>query len=312
MTSRPDDTASSATLVGHASGPSRLRTWLTGSRPRTLTMAVAPVVVGASLAVMEGVAIGWGVLALTASCAVLIQAGTNLLNDVADFESGNDRPDRVGPVRITAAGWATPRDVRRAAIAAFGLALALGAVLVAVGGPAILALGLLSIVGGWAYSGGSRPVSHGAFGEIFVLLFFGVVAVAGTFYLQAGRWSITTVLAGLAMGSMAAAVLLLNNYRDLAADARAGRRTLAAVLGPARTRALYACFLLLPLAVPAWLALRGPAHPTALLAWLCAPLLVDLVVKMRRLQGPALNAVLGRTAMAQLVFGFLFALGVAL
>jgi 1,4-dihydroxy-2-naphthoate octaprenyltransferase len=114
------------------------------------------------------------------------------------------------------------------------------------------------------------------------------------------------------MGSMASAVLLLNNYRDLEADARAGRRTLAAVLGPARSRVAYACFLLLPLAVPAWLALRQPAQPAAMLAWLCVPLLVDLIVKMRRLQGTALNPVLGRTALAQLAFGFLLALGVAI
>ena len=122
-----------------------------------------------------------------------------------------------------------------------------------------------------------------------MLLFFGVVAVCGTYYLQAGHGSMAAFLAGLAMGSMASAVLLLNNYRDLAADARAGRRTLAAVLGPARSRVVYACFLLLPLAVPAWLALRHPAQPSAMLAWLCAPLLVDLIVKMRRLQGPALE-----------------------
>ena len=285
---------------------------MTGSRPRTLTMAVAPVVVGASLAVLEGAAMNWAVLAMTALCAILIQAGTNLLNDVSDCESGNDRADRVGPVRITAAGWATPREVRRAAAVAFGLAIVIGGALVAIGGPVILAAGLLSIVAGWAYSGGVRPISHSAYGELFVLLFFGVVAVCGTYYLQAGHGSVAAFLAGLAMGSMASAVLLLNNYRDLAADARAGRRTLAAVLGPERSRVVYACFLLLPLAVPAWLALRHPAHPTAMLAWLCAPLLVDLIVKMRRLQGTALNAVLGRTALAQFAFGFLLALGVAI
>ncbi len=275
-------------------------------------MAVAPVAVGASLAALEGALVNWIVLAMTAVCAILIQAGTNLLNDVSDFESGNDRPDRVGPVRITAAGWATPREVRQAAAAAFGVAVVIGGVLVAIGGPVILAVGLLSIVAGWAYSGGVRPISHSAFGELFVLLFFGVVAVCGTYYLQAGRGSMTALMAGLAMGSMASAVLLLNNYRDLAADARAGRRTLAAVLGPARSRVVYACFLLLPLAVPAWLALRHPAQPAAMLAWLCVPLLIDLIAKTRRLQGPALNAVLGRTALAQLAFGFLLALGVVI
>ena len=201
--------------------PSRVKTWLAGSRPRTLTMAVAPVAVGASLAALEGALVNWIVLAMTAVCAILIQAGTNLLNDVSDFESGNDRPDRVGPVRITAAGWATPREVRQAAAAAFGVAVVIGGVLVAIGGPVILAVGLLSIVAGWAYSGGVRPISHSAFGELFVLLFFGVVAVCGTYYLQAGRGSMTALMAGLAMGSMASAVLLLNNYRDLVADARA-------------------------------------------------------------------------------------------
>jgi 1,4-dihydroxy-2-naphthoate octaprenyltransferase len=270
-------------------------------------MAVAPVFVGAGLAWGDGVAPRWTVFALTLICAVLIQVGTNLLNDVSDFERGNDRADRVGPTRITAAGWATPGEVRTAARVVFGLALLCGAVLVWQGGLAILAIGLLSLLFAWAYSGGTRPVSYGPWGEVCVLLFFGLVAVGGTYYLQARAWSLATLPAGLAMGSMAAAVLLLNNYRDLAADAAAGRRTLAAVLGPAGARWLYALLLLLPLAVPPWLALRTGSGLVAVTTIVMAPLVLSLILRMRRRQGPALNPVLGQTALSQLAFGLLLA-----
>jgi 1,4-dihydroxy-2-naphthoate octaprenyltransferase len=285
----------------------RWRRWWVGARPRTLTMAIAPVVVGASLAWGDGAAPQLAVFALTLACAVLIQVGTNLLNDVSDFERGNDRADRVGPTRITAAGWATPREVRIAAAVALGLALLGGAVLVWRGGVVILALGLLSLLFAWAYSGGRKPVSYGPWGEVFVLLFFGLVAVGGSYYLQAGAWSSATLPAGLAMGSMAAAVLLLNNYRDLAADAAAGRHTLAATLGPAGARALYAALLLLPLALPLWLAFRTGSGRVALTTLLMAPLVASLIVRMRRRQGPALNPVLGQTALSQLAFGLLLA-----
>jgi 1,4-dihydroxy-2-naphthoate polyprenyltransferase len=275
-------------------------------------MAVTPVVVGASLAWAEGSSANGPVFVLTLACAVLIQIGTNLLNDVTDYEKGNDRPDRVGPLRITAAGWATPSEVRRAAGVVFGVAMAIGLLLVWLGGPVILGLGLFSIAAGWAYSGGSRPVSHGPFGELFVLVFFGLVAVGGSHYLQAGQWSPMIVPAGLAIGSMAAAVLLLNNYRDLAADAAAGRRTLAAVLGPARSRGLYAVLMLLPLALTPWLALHAPPHPAAWLAWVSAPLLLLLIRRMRRATGAALNPVLGQTALAQAAFGLLLSAGMLL
>jgi 1,4-dihydroxy-2-naphthoate octaprenyltransferase len=288
----------------------RWERWWVASRPRTLTMALAPVLAGSSLAWSGGAAPNWPVFALTLLCAVLIQVGTNLLNDVADHEKGNDGADRVGPLRITAAGWATPAEVRRAAWLAFGTALALGLVLVWRGGPAILALGLVSIAAGWAYSGGRRPISYRASGEVFVLAFFGLVAVTGSHYLQAGHWSPVAVVAGAALGAMAAAVLLLNNYRDLGPDRAAGRRTLAAVLGPHRSRALYAALMLLPFALPAWLALRDPTTtPYAWLAWLAAPLAVNAIAGMRARTGRALNAVLGQTAITQFAFALLLSVG---
>lgn len=290
----------------------RWERWWVAARPRTLTMAIAPVLAGGSLAWSQGAAPDWLAFALTLLCAVLIQVGTNFLNDVADHEKGNDGADRVGPLRITAAGWATPGEVKCAACVAFGAALALGLGLVWIGGPAILALGLVSIGAGWAYSGGPRPVSYRATGEAFVLTFFGLVAVAGSHYLQAGAWSATALAAGAAIGAMAAAALLLNNYRDLGPDAAAGRRTLAAVLGAGRSRLLYAALMLLPFALPAWLALRDPPARYAWLAWLAAPLAINAIAGMRARSGVALNAVLGRTAVAQFAFAALLSIGLLL
>jgi 1,4-dihydroxy-2-naphthoate octaprenyltransferase len=284
--------------------------WWVASRPRTLTMAVTPVVAGSCLAWSDGAPVRVLLFLTTLGCAVLIQAGTNLLNDVADHEKGNDGADRVGPLRITAAGWATPGEVRRAAWTTFGVALVLGLPLVWSGGMPILALGLLSIAGGWAYSGGARPVSYRASGELFVLVFFGLVAVAGSYYLQANRWSVASLGVGAALGAIAAAVLLLNNYRDLGPDVAAGRRTLAVRLGPALSRALYACLMLAPLALPPILAFGMPARPGALLGWLAAPPLVKSVIEMRKFQGTQLNPVLGRTAQAQVVYGVLLSIGV--
>jgi 1,4-dihydroxy-2-naphthoate octaprenyltransferase len=286
----------------------RLNRWWLGSRPRTLTMAATPAIVGASLAWADGHALRWPVLALTLACALLIQAGTNLFNDVADFERGNDRADRVGPARVTASGWATPAQVRRAALLAFGGAAVCGAALVAVGGRPILVIGLLSLLCGWAYSCGPRPVSHGPYGELFVLAFFGVVAVTGSYFLQAGRWSAAAVASGVALGSIAAAVLLVNNHRDVQADLAAGRRTLAAALGPGRSRVLYAVLMLAPLALPPWLGARIDAATVAWTTVLAAPVLAALVYRMWRAEGPALNSVLGQTALAQTFFGLLLAL----
>ena len=295
-----------------ASAPPGWRRWWVGARPRTLTMAVTPVIVGASLAWAEGAAPRWTVLLLTLACAALIQVATNLLNDVSDFERGNDQPDRVGPLRVTAAGWATPAEVRRAAWTALGVAALLGLVLVAIGGWVILAIGLFSIAAAWAYSGGKRPVSYRASGELFVLVFFGLVAVTGTHFLQAGHWSATALPAGFAVGAMASAVLLLNNYRDIAGDVAVGRRTLAAALGRARAQLAFALLMLPPFLLPAWLALREPGEPGAWLAFLALPLALVVVRDMRKLEGSELNPVLARTAFTQFAFGALLSAGALL
>ncbi len=292
--------------------PAGWRVWWAAARPRTLPLAATPVLAGIALAWAEGAAPRWLVALATLAAALLIQIGTNLHNDAADFVGGNDRADRLGPLRVTAAGWASPAAVRRAAYAAFAAAFLLGVGLAAAGGWPIVAIGLASLAAGLAYSGGRRPISHTPSGELFVWVFFGVLAVAGSHWLQAARLSPAALLVGAALGLPAAAVLLVNNLRDLDADRRAGRRTLAAVLGEAATRRLHAVFMAAPfLALPP-LALLLPGRHGLWLALLALPAAVRVIGRMRAARGAALNAVLADTARAQFVFGLLLALGTLL
>jgi 1,4-dihydroxy-2-naphthoate octaprenyltransferase len=301
-----------------AAPPAGWQVWWTAARPRTLPLGATPVLVGIALAWAEGVPPHWLAALATLGAALLIQIGTNLHNDAADYERGNDQPDRLGPLRVTAAGWASAATVRSAARLAFGIAFLLGCYLAAVGGWPIVAIGLASLAAGAAYSGGPRPISHTPCGELFVWAFFGVFAVAGSHWLQAAQISAAALLAGAILGLPAAAVLLVNNLRDLAADLRAGRRTLAAVLGddagrPARfqltARRLHAALMLAPfLALPA-LARLLPGKHGLWLALLALPVCLKVVRRMRTAQGVELNGVLADTARAQFVFGLLLAIG---
>jgi 1,4-dihydroxy-2-naphthoate octaprenyltransferase len=291
--------------------PTGWQVWWAAARPRTLTLAAAPVIAGSAIAWGEDVTPAWGSALAALLTALLIQIGTNLHNDAADYESGNDLADRLGPLRVTAAGWASAARVHGAAGIAFALALLLGGYLVAVGGWPIFAIGSASLLAGLAYSGGKHPISHTPFGEVFVWVFFGLLAVVGSHWLQAGRFSASAWIVGAAVGLPAAAVLLVNNLRDRETDMRAGRRTLAAVLGDVRARRAYAVLMLLPFACMPILAAAG--HAGAWLAVLALPFGMSLV---RRLQGgiagPALNHFLARTAQCALAFAALLAVGVLL
>jgi 1,4-dihydroxy-2-naphthoate octaprenyltransferase len=288
--------------------PRGWKLWCLGARPQTLTIAVIPVVVGTALAWAEGAARHWlaGVIALLS--AMLIQVGTNLHNDAADFERGNDTRERVGPRRITAAGWATPAQVKRAAAIAFASAFAGGVYLVTIGGWPILIIGFAAIAAGWAYSGGPRPISHTPFGELFVLIFFGVLAVAGSYYLQSGAFPISALAAGVGLGGPAAAVLLVNNYRDLEGDRAAGRRTLAALLGRAGSRHMFCALMLIPFIILPFIA---SVRPRAWIALLALPRAILLMRQFAEANDPAsLNALLVATARTQVSFGVLLAIGV--
>ena len=277
--------------------------WLLGMRPRTLTMAAVPIIVGSTLAWAQGAAPVWVTFAVTLLCAVLIEFGTNLFNAANDGERGADGPDRIGPVRITGSGLAKPRQVRRAAIACFVAALAMGVYLVVVGGLPILLIGIASLVAGYAYSSGPRPLSHGPFGEVYVIVFFGLIAVAGSYYLQSQELPASAVLlTGIAIGCYAAAVLLVNNLRDTEADLRAGRKTLAARLGVQGSRRLYGLLVLAPFPL-----LAAALGVQAIgLVWLGLPVCLWLALYFTRMPvGPGMNAQLGRTALVQVLVGAL-------
>lgn len=288
-----------------------LRVWWTAIRSRTLSLAVTPVLVGTALAWADGAALQGLVFLAATTCALLIQIGTNLHNDVVDFERGNDRPDRVGPLRVTAAGWVSPRTMHRATVGTFALAALLGMYLVWIGGWTILLAGVASLGAGLAYSGGPRPVSHTPWGEAFVLVFFGWVAVTGSYWLQLGQMSLNAWLCGTVLGLPAAAVLLINNYRDLEVDLRSGRRTLVALLGRPGARALYTAMMLSPFALVLVLVARG--HLGALLALLVLPYGIYLTRRLgSQTSAACLNTLLTATARTSLLVGLLLTIGMVI
>jgi len=280
----------------------QLERWIAASRPRTLLLALGPVVAGLLLAWSATGSIAPITGLATLLAAALIQIGTNLHNDAADFDRGTDTPHRLGPPRASAQGWFTSQQVRLAAHLAFGAAFLLGLGLVLRGGWPILLLGLAAIAAGYAYTSGPKPIAYGPFGELFVLVFFGVAAVAGTYWLQALTMTPGALWLGLALGLPAAAVLLLNNYRDFATDQEAGRRTLCHVVGRAQAGRLYAATLLLAptcMASGAWIGwIPGPVW----LPLLALPMAAWLSGRLVRIgQGPGLNLLLGQTAQYQAV-----------
>jgi 1,4-dihydroxy-2-naphthoate polyprenyltransferase len=285
-----------------------MRMWLMAARLRTLPAAVAPVLVGTSIAVTRDVFRPGAFIAALLG-AILIQVGTNLSNDYSDARRGADTEDRLGPVRVTAGGLVPPRQVLMATYITFGLAVVCGAYLVYVAGPLLLAIGAASILAGVLYTGGPRPYGYEGLGEVFVFLFFGIVAVAGSYFVQQERLEWEAFALAVPVGLLAAAILVVNNVRDIDTDRRAGKRTLAVRLGRPRTRTLFSAMLLV-----ADVALIPVAF--ALSAWVLLPVLtLPLAARLARtvrahVDGPTLNAALARTGMLQLAFCVLLSVGI--
>jgi 1,4-dihydroxy-2-naphthoate octaprenyltransferase len=303
--------AARSAFVAPAAAPPLATRWIAAARPRTLPAAVAPVLVGSACALHAG-----GFVAVPALAALLValllQVATNFVNDWGDHRRGADGPDRVGPSRAVAAGWISPRAMVSAAALAFGVAALLGLYLTLRGGAAALALGMLSIAAGIAYTAGPFPLAYRGLGEPFVFVFFGPVAVCGTELVQRGAVSPLALAASVPVGLLAAAILVVNNVRDVDGDARAGKRTIAVRLGASRTRGLYVLLVAAALASPLLLAWSRMAPGSVLLAglaFLAAPTPLGIV---RHETGAALNAALAQTARLHLVFGALLAAGIAL
>ena len=287
--------------------PGRLRAWFLACRPKTLPVSLSPVVVGSAIAWHDTHALLWLPLLAAALGAAFIQIGTNLFNDVGDFLRGTDTPDRLGPKRATAEGWLTPGAVKAGAWLCFALAFLCGIYLVWHGGWPIVAIGLASLAAGWAYTGGPKPIAYGPLGEFFVFIFFGLVAVGGSYYLQTLSLTPTALLAAALVGIHAAAVITVNNYRDHDGDARNGKNTLAVRLGRPATRWFYTAEMLAPYALLPLLA--GLGWP-AVLPLLSLPLALRLIRRFHHeAPGPAFNAILAATAGLQLIFALLLAAG---
>ena len=284
------------------------RKWLAGTRPRTLPAAVVPVLIG------TGVALGyakfsWWRAGLALVVALALQVGVNFANDYSDGVRGSDE-QRVGPVRLVAAGLAPPRQVLAAAFGCFALAGLAGLALAAVTSWWLVAVGAGCIAAAWFYTGGPKPYGYSGLGEVFVFLCFGVVAVAGTAYVQMKALSWLGLAASVPAGLLACALLMVNNLRDIGTDTVAGKRTLAVMLGDARSRQGYVLTLLVPFGVAALLAFF---RPLTLLTALALPL-ARLPIRSVRAgaSGPALIKALGQTGRLQLAFGIAFTIGLAI
>jgi len=284
------------------------REWLAGTRPRTLPAAVVPVLIGTGVAFGYGRFSWWRAL-LALVVALALQVGVNFANDYSDGVRGSDER-RVGPVRLVAAGLAPPRQVLSAAFLSFFVAGAAGLVLAAVTAWWLVAVGAGCVAAAWFYTGGPRPYGYHGLGEVFVFAFFGVVAVAGTAYVQMGRLSWLGLAASVPAGLLACALLIVNNLRDIHGDTLAGKRTLAVRLGDARSRTAYTLTILAPFCCAAVIAVY---RPFTLLVAVTLPLAWLPVQSVRAgASGPALIRALGQTGRLQLAFGVAFAIGLAI
>lgn len=294
--------------------PSAFHAWLLAARPKTLSVSVAPVLAGTTLAWLETATVLWlpAIMALVA--ALLIQIGTNLHNDAADFARGADTPERLGPARAVASGWISARRAEMAALGCFALALACGVYLAWHGGWPIVLLGLAALASGWAYTGGPRPLAYSGLGEVFVFLFFGLAAVMGSFYLQTFRLDWAAFIAASMLGMQAAAVIVVNNYRDLDKDREIGKNTLAVRLGRERSQVEYGLLLFLPyLLLPVLHVLTGMSQWGAALPYLSLPWAMRLLRRfVAEPVGPVFNHILAQTAALQLLFGVLLSMGMML
>lgn len=285
--------------------------WIAAARPKTLTAALVPVVVGSVLGarLSPGTEFAWFVSFAALISATAIQVGTNFFNDVIDFEKGADTSARIGPTRITQSGGASPALVYKAAIGAFLVALLFGAYLVWHGGLPIVGIGLLSLLFGYTYTGGPYPLAYRGLGDLFVLIFFGLIAVTGMVFLHTGGWPLSGFIAGLQIGAFAVVLIAINNLRDRETDSRVDKRTLAVMLGERGAKIEIAVLLLAPFLVGFYWA-GTPFSWATVLPLVLLPHAVRVAREIWAMKPSGeLNRYLGRCAFIHLAFGVLLTLG---
>ncbi|MBP9854676.1 MAG: 1,4-dihydroxy-2-naphthoate polyprenyltransferase [Candidatus Omnitrophica bacterium] len=288
---------------------SALKNWIMAFRPKTLTASVAPVLIGTSMAYGDGL---WHAptAALCLVAALLIQIGTNLANDYFDFKKGTDAADRIGPVRVTQAGLIQPQVVKWSFIISFILALFCSVILVQRGGSSIGILAIICVLSGFFYTAGPRPLGYLGLGDIFVFIFFGPVAVGGTYYLQTFELNYAVIMAGFGPGLISMAILAVNNYRDIDSDRRSGKKTLAVRFGRSFAQYEYAASILLAAIVPVMIYLLILDHQSILYATTVGLLaLPGIKAVFSSIDGPILNKTLGYTGLILLIYSILFSIG---
>lgn len=291
---------------------SRRQAWMMAARPKTLPAAVAPVLVGTAMAIHDGVFRPIPTLAALLG-SLLLQIGVNLANDYFDFVKGVEQPDRKGPIRVTQAGLIPPEQVRNGMIAIFVLSAVIGVYLIIIGGWPILAIGIASILSALAYSGGPFPLASHGLGDLFVFIFFGLCAVCGTYWVQALKLPMLVVITAVPPGLLITAILVVNNLRDIEQDRRAGKKTLAVILGETGARVEYEMLLLAAYLIPVSLLAAGQMKAWVLLPLITIPLGIQLVRAINGpSDGPSMNKALAGTAQLALFYSVLFSLGIVL
>lgn len=282
--------------------------WLLAIRPKTLPAGAVPVIVGSAVAAADG-AFSPAPAGVALVCALGIQVATNFINEIYDFRKGADGAERLGPTRTVSAGLISEKTMIRASVILLSAVFLLGLYLVALSGWPILPVGLLSMLFAWGYTGGPRPIAYSGLGDLFVFVFFGLVAVGGTYYVQAGSLSPAVLLAAAAPGTFSVNILLCNNIRDIDTDRKVGKMTLPARIGAKRARMLYLLLTVTAYIVPFLLVPFGYSY-WSLLSLLSLPLAVSMVRSLYRSEGRELNGVLAGTGKLMTLYGALFSLGI--
>lgn len=285
--------------------------WLLATRPRTLPAAVSPVMVGTAMAVLDG---KFQLIPALAALLVslLLQIGVNLANDYFDFKKGIDTPERLGPIRVTQSGLIPPGHVRLAMVVVFSGALAVGLYLTAVAGWPVLSIGMACILASLAYSGGPYPLASNGLGDLFVFIFFGIVAVCGTYYVQALKITARVFWISVPVGLLITAIIVVNNLRDIPTDQKSGKNTLAVILGERGTKLEYLLLVICAYFMPAFFFVSGVFSIWVLLPLVSIPLYVPNILAVFKSKGQALNKVLAKTAVLSLVFSLLLAVGLVI